>query len=186
MKITSKIIGMVLISFTNLIHAVTPDATITFSNPIVSNKLTHFIVTNPNNEPYTIQTTKGGLDCRQIPSGKYGYFRADDATFPSTENNLIFTITFFDEGTGVFNLQYNSIGTDLNSKYFTSPITRTGTNVWITVTVAVTNASFKNAQNNASDFRINGIDGVYIREVTIAKGTLDPKQAKNLLVYYYE
>lgn len=175
MKITTKIIGMVLISFTNLIHAVTPDATITFSNPIVSNKLTHFIVTNPNNEPYTIQTTKGGLDCRQIPSGKYGYFRADDATFPSTENNLIFTITFFDEGTGVFNLQYNSIGTDLNSKYFTSPITRTGTNVWITVTVAVTNASFKNAQNNASDFRINGIDGVYIREVTIAKGTLDPK-----------
>lgn len=171
MKFYKTIVYTLLLGFLHIMNAATPDATITFSNPIVSNKLTHVIVTDPNNEPYTIQTAKGGLDCRQIPSGKYGYFRADDTSFPSTENNLIFTITFFDEGTGVFNLQYNANG----NNYLSSPITRTGTNVWITVTVAVTNASFKNAQNQTSDFRINGTGGVYIREVNIAKGTLNPE-----------
>lgn len=172
MKIATKIIGMVLICFANLIYAATPEATITFSNPNASNKLTHYTVTDPNNEPYTIQTTKDGLDCRLIPDKKYGYFRADDTTFPSTENNLIFTITFFDEGTGTFSFQYNA---NDGANYKSSTITKTGTNTWITLTLAVTNASFRNAQNNASDFRISGSGGTYIREITIAKGILNPE-----------
>jgi hypothetical protein len=161
-----------LFSFTNLVNAAPPVASITFSDPIVSNNIVHYTVTDPNNEPYTIQTTKGGLDCRLIPDKKYGYFRADDATFPSTENNLIFTITFFDEGTGTFSFQYNANDA---TNYKSSTITKTGTNTWITLTLAVTNASFRNAQNNASDFRISSGGGTYIREITIAKGILNPE-----------
>ena len=161
-----------LIGFINLMNAASPVASIILSDPPVSNNLTHYTVTDPNNEPYTIQTTKGGLDCRLIPDKKYGYFRADDTTFPSTENNLIFTITFFDEGTGTFSFQYNA---NDGANYKSSTITKTGTNTWITLTLAVNNASFRNAQNNASDFRISGSGGTYIREITIAKGILNPE-----------
>lgn len=172
MKNYKKLILTFVIGFFNQVIAATPDASITFSIPTASNKLTHYTVTDPNNEPYTVQTTKGGLDCLLIPDKKYGYFRADDTTFPSTENNLIFTITFFDEGTGTFSFQYNA---NDNTNYKGSTITKTGTNTWITLTLAVTNASFRNAQNNASDFRISGSGGTYIREITIAKGILNPE-----------
>ena len=170
MKVKAFLLVLFLI-FIKLLNAATPVASIVLSDPFVSNNLTHFTVTDPANEPYTIQTTKDGVQCRQIPNTKYAYFRADDATIPSTQNNLLFYITFFDEGTSTINLQYNA---NEGNNYKSVSISKTGTNVWITATVAITNASFRNAQNNSSDFRINGSGNNYIKEVAIAFGTLDP------------
>ncbi|MGL5113354.1 MAG: glycoside hydrolase family 71/99-like protein, partial [Flavobacterium sp.] len=172
MGINKTLFFALLFSFINLTNAATPGASLILSNPAVSINLTHYTVIDPNNESYTIQTTKGGLDCRLIPDKKYAYFRADDATIASTDNNLIFTITFFDEGTGTFSFQYNANDA---TNYKGSTITKTGTNTWITLTLAVTNASFRNAQNNASDFRISGSGGTYIRKITITKGVLNPE-----------
>ena len=81
------------------VYGATPVATIALSNPFVANKLTHYTVVDPTLEPYTLQTSKGGVACRQISSVKYAYFNVDDLTIPSTQNNLLFTVTFFDEGT---------------------------------------------------------------------------------------
>ncbi|HWS01459.1 MAG TPA: T9SS type A sorting domain-containing protein [Prolixibacteraceae bacterium] len=153
-------------------HAATPVASIVLSDPAVSNYLTHFTVTDPANEPYTIQTTKDGVQCRQIPEKKYGYFNVDDATISSTQNNLIFYITFFDEGTGSISLQYNA---NDGNNYKPASFSKTGTNSWITATVAITNASFRNAQNNKCDFRISGSGNNYLKEIAIGLGTLNPE-----------
>ncbi len=157
--------------FIKVSEAETPVASILLSDPAISNNLTHFTVTDPNNEPYTIQTIKNGVQCRQIPEKKYAYFNVDDATIPSTQNNLIFYITFFDEATSSISLQYNA---NDGNNYKPVTISKTGTNSWVTVTIAITNASFRNAQNNKCDFRISGSGDNYIKEIAIAFGTLDP------------
>jgi len=150
-----------------------PVASLTLSNTPVSNNLTHYTVTDPNNEPYTIQTTIGGQECRQIPGSKYGYFMVNDATISSAQNNLIFTITYYDNGTDNLQFQYNATG---GNNYNTLNITKTNTNTWITATIALTDASLSNAQNNSADFRIGTTTGYnnYIRQITISIGTLDP------------
>ena len=170
MKIKTCLIILFLCCI-KVLNAATPVASIVLSDPFVSINLTHFTVTDPANEPYTIQTTRDGVQCRQIPDKKYAYFNVDDATIPSTQNNLIFYITFFDEGTSSINLQYNA---NDGNNYKQASFSKTGTNIWITVTVAITNASFRNAQNNKCDFRLSGSGDNYIKEIAIAIGTLDP------------
>jgi hypothetical protein len=170
MKFSRLLTFPLLLFCAEFIFAADPVASIILSDPIVSNKLNLFIVSDPSAEAYTIQTTKDGVQCRQIPDKKYAYFNVDDATIPSNVNNLIFYITFYDEGTGNFNLQYNA---NDGNNYKSNAISRTATNNWITVTVAITNASFRNAQNNACDFRISGT-GLYLKEIAIAIGTLNP------------
>ena len=160
MSIIRNILIALLFCLVKVINAATPVASIVLSNPFVSNNLTHFTVTDPANEPYTIQTTRDGIQCRQIPEKKYAYFNVDDATIPSTQNNLIFYITFFDEGTSSINLQYNA---NDGNNYKAVAFSKTGTNSWITVTVAITNASFRNAQNNKCDFRLSGSGDNYIK-----------------------
>ena len=162
---------ILFLCFIKVLNGATPVASIVLSDPAVSNNLIHFTVTDPNNEPYSIQTIRDGVQCRQIPDKKYAYFNVDEATIPSTQNNLIFYITFFDEGTSSINLQYNA---NDGNNYKSASFSKTGTNSWITVTVAITNASFRNAQNNKCDFRLNGSGDNYIKEISIANGTLDP------------
>jgi len=77
------------------LDAASPVASIVLSDPPVSVNLVHFTITDPTAEAYTVQTVKSGVQCRQIPEKKYAYFNVDDATIPSTQNNLIFYITFF-------------------------------------------------------------------------------------------
>lgn len=164
---------MVLSCVTFVAHAATPDASIVLSNTVVSNHLTHFTVTDPNNEPYTVQTTIGGLECRQIPGSKYGYFNVDDATINSSQTNLIVTLMYYDAGTDDLAFQYNATA---GNNYTSVGIKKTGTNAWITATIALTDASLRNAQNNGADFRIGTTTGYnnYIREITITIGALNP------------
>ena len=165
------IITLLTLAFSTVI-AETPVASIVFSNPIVSNNLTHTITTSTTSEGYTVQTTRNGVGCRQIPMTKYGYFNVSDAVIPSTQANLIFNITFFDEGNAKINLQYNA---NDGNNYKSLSISQTSTNGWVTAKVAVTNASLRNAQNSSGDFRISGSGGdIFIKEITIEIGTLSP------------
>lgn len=169
-----KVKASLLVFFVCIIKvsiAANPVASIVLSDPPVSNKLTHFTVSDPANESYTIQFIKEGIQCRQIPDKKYGYFNVDDATIPSSQNNLIFYITFFDEGISNMSLQYNA---NDGNNYKAVSFAKTGSNSWVTVTVAITNASLRNAQNNKCDFRLSGSGDNYIKEIAIALGTMDP------------
>ena len=166
----SLIFTSVFLSFT-LAIAGSPVASIVFSNPSVTNNLTHVFSTSSTSESYTFQTTKNAVACRQIPISKYGYFNVNDVAIPSTQNNIIINITFFDEGNTKINFQYNA---NDGNNYKALSIQQTGSNSWITAKMAITNASFRNAQNNACDFRISGGD-IYIREISIETGTLTPE-----------
>jgi hypothetical protein len=173
MKSKSLLLLVVLFLTVTTIFAETPVASIVFSNPIVSNNIIHTISTSTTSESYTVQTTKNGVGCRQIPISKYGYFNVSDAVIPSTQANLIFNITFFDEGNPKINLQYNA---NDGNNYKSLSISQTSTNGWITAKVAVTNASLRNAQNSSGDFRISGSGGdVFIKEINIEIGTLTPE-----------
>ncbi len=147
-------------------------ASLELSNPPVENNLTHFTVTDPNIEPYTIQTVNGGEPCREIPKSKYGYFNAG-SVIASTDNNLIFHITFYDQGTDNIFFQYNATNT-VNYKNVIIP--RTSSNQWVTATIALTDASFRNAQNNGCDFRLStgGNTSCFVKYISIEKGTLNP------------
>ena len=147
-------------------------ASLELSSPPVENNLTHFTVTDPNNEPYTIQTVIDGVQCRQIPGTKYGYFNAG-SVISTTDNNLIFHITFYDQGKDNLSFQYNATNS-VNYKNIT--ISKTATNRWITATIAITDASFRNAQNNNCDFRLGTDKGFnnYIKSISIEKGTFNP------------
>ena len=172
-KILSLLLFVLLPGMAFIVKAANPDASIVLANTVVSNHLSHFTVTDPNNEPYTIQTTIGGLECRQIPGSKYGYFNVEDATVSSSQNNLIITLTYYDNGTDDLAFQYNATG---GTDYKHVGIKKTATNAWITATIALTDVSFRNAQNNGADFRIGTTTGFnnYIREITITIGTLNP------------
>jgi hypothetical protein len=151
----------------------TPVASYEFSSPTVSNNISFVFSSTSTAEAYTVPTTKADSACRHIPPSKYGYFNVNDATIPSTQNNLIVNITFFDESSTKINLQYNA---NDGNNYKTLSIQQSGSNSWITAKVAITNASFRNAQNNACDFRISGSGGdVYIRRISIEIGTLTPE-----------
>ncbi len=146
------------------------DAKIIFSNPRTETGMQFLVISNPTAEAYSEQAIKGELDCRFIPAGKYGYFKVDDGLILTTDARLIFQITYFDNGLGNFSLQYNA----LSSNYKSVSITKTNTNTWISVKIALVDAAFNNLQNNQSDFRISG--EAYIRQVSISKGEMDPSK----------
>lgn len=150
-----------------------PDAGILLTNPAVENKISLFRNTNSAAEAYTEFTGKGDSTCLFIPQGKYAYFRADDATFTTNDRNLIVKITFFDEGYGTLSFQYNAVN---GVNYEQQNLKKTNSNTWITATIGITSASFRNAQNNQADFRIN--ENNFVRSITISKGLLNPSEEK--------
>jgi hypothetical protein len=174
MKRKKIIISVVFYLFVfSIVKVFGQNDSIVLSNPFVVNNITLFIVTDPTNEPYTVQTIIGGLDCRQIPGSKYGYFNVTDPSVTSAQNDLIFTITYYDSGTDQLYFQYNATN---GVNYQNVTINKTGTNTWITATIALTDASLRNAQNNGADFRIGTTTGYnnYIREIKVTGGTLNP------------
>jgi len=145
-----------------------PIASITFSNPKAENNISLVVNNNSSAEAYTTTTTIGGLDCMHIPGSKYAYFRVNDATIPSNDNKLIVRIKYYDTGYGSIALQYNSTDADYTRHSFD----QTNSDTWATATIALSDASFRNAQNNSADFRLTGLS--YIRSIEISRGELDP------------
>ncbi len=150
------------------LSANSPVAKIVFSDPPDGNGISFVFNSNASSEAYSEAANRGQLDCRYIPSGKYGYFRVDDALILTTDTKLIFDITYFDSGSGNFSFQYNAI----SNKYKPFSITKTNSNTWITIRAGISDAALSNLQNNQADFRFSG--EVYIRQVVISKGELDP------------
>jgi hypothetical protein len=147
-----------------------PDASITFSNPVEEKNISLVINSNTNAESYTEFVVKDTTSCLHIPSGKYGYFKVNDETISESDDKLIVKITYFDEGYGSVAFQYNATN---STNYARQSFKKTGSNTWITTTLGITNASFRNAQNNNADFRIT--DNNYIRSISISKGELNPE-----------
>lgn len=150
-----------------------PDAGILLTNPATENKISLYRNTNSTAEAYTEFTIKGDSVCLFIPQGKYAYFKADDATITANDRNLIVRITFFDEGYGTLSFQYNAVN---GINYEQQNLKKTNSNTWISATIGITSASFRNAQNNQADFRVN--ENNFIRSITLSKGSFNPAEEK--------
>ncbi|HSN75628.1 MAG TPA: DNRLRE domain-containing protein [Anaerolineae bacterium] len=86
----------------------------------------------------------------------YMYFNVDDGYMLGGSNAVSITVTYLDQGTGTWRLEYDS----LNDPYalgFT--VQKQNTGQWRTVTHLLNNVYFGNRQNGGNDFRIfNGGD----------------------------
>ena len=153
---------------TSVLSANTPVANLIFSNPQEGSGISFVVNNSAAAEAYTELANMGQLDCRYIPSGKYGFFRVDDALILPTDSKLIVDITYFDNGNDNFSFQYNAT----SSKYKPISISKTNSNTWITIRIGLTDAAFANLQNNQADFRFSG--EASIRQIVISKGELDP------------
>ncbi|MFH1496581.1 MAG: glycosyl hydrolase, partial [Verrucomicrobiota bacterium] len=110
-----------------------------------------------------------GVECRSIHgTGKMFYFQVDDCFIGSVTSSVSLAVTFLDSGTGRLFVDYNSV----DELYKRVWITKTGTNLWRTIEMPLTDAKFRNAQNYQADFRI-GTDQSsspeYVRRVEVTK-----------------
>lgn len=175
MKISHVLFIILAIAFSsNNVFANDPVASIIFMDPVIENNISLIVNTNPAAEAYTEFTSIDGTECLYIPDSKYGYFRVDKSALTEDDHELIFKITYFDKGYGSLTLHYNSIGNTLQDKYKGQSFKKSNSNTWTTVTMNVTDASFRNLQNNNADFRFN--ENNYIRRVEIYKGALNPEE----------
>ena len=145
-----------------------PSTPLAYYSPSSSLHMTRSGNGDPNDEPYTVIQTEAGRECVYIPASKFLYFRIDKTVVPSSMDTLIFKITYLDRGNGEMRMQYNATG---NRNYESCVAGKTNTEEWITVTMAVTDASLRNAQNHG-DIRIN--EGNYIARIEVYNGTLNP------------
>ncbi|AHF94069.1 hypothetical protein OPIT5_04435 [Opitutaceae bacterium TAV5] len=133
----------------------------------VSRFIDYVIDPDSSHEGYNPVATVGGLECRQITANnRFFYFNVSDSLVRSGDTHLSVAITFRDQGTDNIVLQYNAVG----NAHKGVNIPKTNTNAWRTVTVAITDADFVNAQSYFSDFRIaNGFDSSaeYVRRVEV-------------------
>ena len=115
------------------------------------------------NDKCSEQASKDGVYCRQTfdlseirnDPGKFSklYFKVDKNHIPQDEDHITFEITYFDEGTGNINLEYNNTS---NSLATVKVAQRANTNTWKTAVVQLTNAKLS-ANINGCDFRISGV-----------------------------
>ena len=145
-------------------------ASITFTNPIVSNNMTMIMDNNPSNEPYTTISTIAGVQCRRIPSGKFMYVGCNRAVIPASQNNLVIAITYYAGSNNNIWFNYNSPG----NNYQGADFQKTKSDQWATAIIPLTDAAFNNNMNGV-DFRLGyGGEDNYIKEIKIYKTTLDP------------
>ncbi len=139
------------------------EASVVFSDPITEKNIEFVENSNSTQESYTIQSNKAGQSCRYIQHDRHAYFKVSDQLFSMEDNEMMLELTYFDNGTNLFSMQYNSTSSVVKS----IDIYKTNTNKWITKVFMVTDASFNNLQNNQADVRIGG--EVYIRSLVIKK-----------------
>ena len=112
---------------------------------------------------HTTATTAGGLPGRTTTgSGSlYMYFKIDDSLVPGGTYRAAAYVSYFDHGTGGWNIQYDSASPDAafqNSVRITD--TDTDTDTWKTAVIPLDGAHFANRENGGTDFRLDIGSGV--------------------------
>jgi hypothetical protein len=113
----------------------------------------------------TTASVIAGLSARTSTQGNI-YFDIDDSVAHAGSYTAAFTVSYFDQGTGSFAVQYDNGGSD---PYKSAPsIPLTGTDTWKTATVSVSDAYFGGLQHSGADFRLrNGGGQVTVHSVAV-------------------
>ena len=114
--------------------------------------------------------TNKGFATQIQPSGGYQYFNVDH-TIIKTTATLTLKLTFFDNSSGNFHIQYAATGNDFQSISFS----RSNSNSFVTHTVQLDNCNFTKTgiTHRSSQFRISG--DVPIQRIALTEGGIpDP------------
>ena len=91
-----------------------------------------------------------------VANNPYMYFNVDDGYMLGGSNAVSITVTYLDQGTGTWRLEYDAVG-DPYAVGFT--VQKQNSGQWRSVTQVLNNVTFSNRQAGGSDFRIyNGGD----------------------------
>lgn len=138
-------------------------------------------VVGPSNESYGMsedETPSNGFDGPTTASDIDGlsartstdsniYFDIDDAIAHAGDYAATFTISYYDQGTGSFQVQFDNGSSDPYAAASPS-IALTGTNTWKTAEVTANDAYFGGLQHSAADFRLrNGSGQVTVHSVVV-------------------
>ncbi|WP_326950654.1 glycoside hydrolase family 3 C-terminal domain-containing protein [Amycolatopsis sp. NBC_01307] len=130
----------------------------------------------------TIPVTAGGLPARTTTgaASPFVYLDLDDGVVPGGSYQATAYVSYFDRGTGSWNIQYDS-GADVPNNAYRESAAVTGedTGTWRTAVVPLPDAAFANRENNHSDLRLNiGTGGLAIGRiaVTVTGGDVVPIQ----------
>lgn len=117
----------------------------------------------------------GGKDAIETASPnsiKYLYFKVDNGFFFDSGNNINIEVEYYDEGSGVFSLEYDSFNSSApwygaykaggNQSF-------TGTGTWKTKTFSLSDAKFCDLQNANTDFRLYTANTLKIHRIIITK-----------------
>jgi|ERR1043166_1935264 hypothetical protein len=130
------------------------------------------------NDGLTAPQTLEGIPCRylKLSSGEFGYFYfAIDRTFKKKfARNVRIDVEYFDLTPGILTLHYDASKSRKlpNPAYAEAPqrVLLHGSRSWQTATFHIENASFKNAQNSRSDFRLCITPPeLYVRRVAVTR-----------------
>lgn len=113
----------------------------------------------------TTASVTGGLSARTSTQGNI-YFDIDDSIAHAGYYSAAFTVSYYDQGTGSFSVQYDNGTSDPYKS--TAGIQLTGSNTWKTATVTADDAYFGGQQHSAADFRLrNGGGQVTVHSVAV-------------------
>ena len=106
-----------------------------------------------------------GLSARTTTNSNM-YFNIDDSIAHAGDYDATFTVSYYDQGSGSFSVQYDDGSSD--PYHSTANINLTNTDTWKTATVTATDAYFGGAEHSAADFRLrNGNGQLVIHSVAI-------------------
>jgi predicted alpha-1,2-mannosidase len=134
-------------------------------NPDVANGLS----VSEQGDGHTTATTAGHLPGRTTTGAgsNYMYFNIDNSLVPGGQYDATAYVSYFDQGTGSWSIQYDSYGDVSNNAYRDSArVTNTDTGTWKTATIPLPEAAFGSRENGGSDLRLNiGAGGQVIGRV---------------------
>ena len=102
-------------------------------------------------------------------SNPYMWFKIDDGFLFGGSNTVTIKVTYFDNGTDTWKIDYDGVGGTMKS---TANVIKTNSRTWKTHTFVIADARMGNGLLGSSDFRINSNnDGdEYIHFVDVSKG----------------
>jgi hypothetical protein len=113
----------------------------------------------------TTASVTGGLSARTSTQSNI-YFDIDDTVAHAGYYSAAFTVSYYDQGTGSFAVQYDNGSSDPYRS--TASIALTGTDTWRTATVSASDAYFGGQQHSGADFRLrNGGGQLTVHSVTV-------------------
>lgn len=176
-----------------------PKVAVTYGTANIQNGIISYSGGDGVNQPATI----GGLNCRQSLNSAYFYCGVDNNfAYAGNKTDLYVTIHYYDNGTSLLRLEYDSTGGGAYKS--AGQFNRANTNTWKAKTWHITDAYFGNRQNFGADFRIAFVSGsntylsmAYVRDFQVAKrrvrikprqvpivnNLFDPTPFKNLMWY---